>query len=174
MKKKVLLIAVILVFALLAASLSSCGKQAAESIDETPAAQITEMPAPAEAAETEEPVVTEEPRDWEPVETKFGDLRYPDQWFDSLETEQTETDDSVTVAFRAKVNEQSFDLFDVCIGQNAVEGEAVGVLTGPDGVQREAFLRFHELGEITGLNEGETNRVYAMQEALNFVIDNLK
>ena len=39
MKKKILLIAVILVFALLAASLSSCGKQAVESIDETPAAQ---------------------------------------------------------------------------------------------------------------------------------------
>ena len=111
-------------------------------------------------------------RDWEPIETKFGTLKYPDQFIDYVETEQKETEKGVSVLFRAKIGEKRIDMFEMTIGEG--EGEAVGKLTGPDGVKRDVYLRFIELSDLSGLTEGEKNRVYAMQECLNFVIDNLK
>ena len=146
-----------------------------------------QTPVPAEPTETTEPsdpeeVPTEEPnedpelsdpnRDWEPIETPFGRLRYPDQFFDYLETEQQESENGLRVLFSAVIGEKKIQLFELLIGEG--DGEPVGSLTGPDDVQRDVFLRFIEIEDTEGLTEGETNRVYAMQESLNFVIDNLR
>lgn len=111
-------------------------------------------------------------RDWEPIETKCGTLRYPDQFIDYVQTKQTETGKGVNVLFQAKIGEKTIDMFEICIGEGS--GESVGKLTGPDGTKRDVYLRFIELGDLSGLTEGETDRVYAMQESLNYVIDNLK
>ena len=136
----------------------------------------TEEPEEPEEPETpdepEDPELTDPNRDWEPIDTKFGRLRYPDQFFDYLETEQTETETEIKVLFRAVIGEKRIDLFEVTIGDEAED--QVGTLTGPDGVVRGVFLRFIEIEDLNGLSEGETNRVYAMQESLNYIIDNLR
>lgn len=110
-------------------------------------------------------------RDWEPIETKFGRLRYPDDLFQFLETEQKEAEDTVAVMFRAAIGDRRIDLFELTIGN--VTGEAAGKITGPDGVVRDVSLRFIPADDLSGLSEGEQNRVYAMQEALNFVLDHM-
>ena len=111
-------------------------------------------------------------RDWEPVETKYGRLRYPDDFYDFLETEQTEDGDTLKVLFRAVIRETKLDLFELSIGGG--EGEPVGKITGTDGTTRDLYLRLIELGDMSQLTEGEKDRVYAMQEALNFVLDHSK
>lgn len=146
----------------------------------TPEPTAEPTPEPTEEPEPtpEEPQVVEDPeladprRDWEPIETKFGRLRYPDQFFEFLETEQTESDNEVKVLFRAVIGEKRIDMFEVIIG--GFGGDSVGTITGPDGTVRNVYLRFIEIEDLDGLTEGETDRVYAMQEALNFVLDSLK
>ena len=106
-----------------------------------------------------------------PIETKYGTLYYPEQWMESLETEQTEADESLEVLFRAKIGEQQIDLFALTIGDGA--DDSAGTLTGPDGVKRDVHVKLLELPDLSGLSEGEMNRVYAMQEAVNDVLDSL-
>ena len=120
----------------------------------------------------EDPELSDPNRDWEPIETPFGRLRYPDQFFDYIETEQTENGDSLNVLFRAVIGEKKIDMFEIQIGSG--EGDPVGKITDSEGVQRDVYLRFIEMTDLEGLTEGETNRVYAMQESLNFVIDTLR
>ena len=175
MKKYYHILSLLLLLTLLSALLCGCGKkQDPESV--APTEEPTEETAPPEPTpeeiEEEDPELSDPNRTWEPIETKFGRLRYPDEFFDYLETEQSETEDTVTVLFRAKIGEKTIDLFEMSIGKG--EGEAVGKVTGPDGQQRNLYLRFIELEGLDELTEGETNRVYAMQEALNFVMDTAK
>lgn len=182
--------AILLVLSLLLTLLCGCGegKEPEQTLQTEPEQTLTpavvsevpeETPAPAEPTpepeapeETGDPEMDDPARDWEPIDTKFGRLRYPDQFFDYLETEQTETNTEVKVLFRAAIGEKRIDLFEVTIGG---EGETpVGTLTGPDGTARNVYLRFIEIEDLSGLSAGESNRVYAMQESLNFVIDNLR
>lgn len=128
--------------------------------------------APAGSAESTPSAEALDPnRDWEPIETKFGTLCFPDQFFDYLETEQNETDNTVSVRFVAKVSDQRIELFELLIGDG--DGTVGGKLTGPDGIQRDVHVKLLDLPELTGLTDGETNRVYAMQEAVNDVLDHL-
>ena len=174
MKKLVCAFALLLSGAMLLSGLAGCGTRTpsgTETSATSGTASETEAPATSDTvSETE----TEDPdRDWEPVKTKFGTFRFPDQWFDFLETEQSETEDAVTVLFRAVIGDRKIDLYELTVG--AGEGEAAGTLTGPDGIGRGVYVRLLELPDLSGLglSEGETDRVYAMQESLNSVIDSL-
>ena len=89
-----------------------------------------------------------------------------------METEQNVTDDAVEVSFYAQINDMNYTLFYVTIGPG--EGTCVGELTGPDGVKREVFVRSNEMEEVPELSESERNRLYAMQEDINYIIENLK
>lgn len=124
------------------------------------------------AEETIDPELNDPNRDWEPIDTKFGRLRYPDDLFEYLQTNQTETEDSVSVLFTAEIQGNKIDLFEIVINSEAEQ--SAGKITGPDGVQREVHMNFIQLNTPGELSDGETDRLYAMQEALNFVLDHLK
>ena len=74
--------------------------------------------------------------------------------------------------FRASINSRQIDLFEILI--DSERADSFGKITGPDGVVREVHVRLFPIEDFEGLSEGETNRVYAMQESLNFVLDHLK
>lgn len=104
--------------------------------------------------------------------TEYGDLYYPEQWTDYLRTEQTMEGDSLKVSFSAKINDVEYPMFQVTIGDS--EDTEVGELTDSSGTKRSVHMRVDEMGEIENLTEIEQQRLYAMQEDLNCVIDNLK
>lgn len=104
--------------------------------------------------------------------TEYGDLYYPEQWTDYLRTEQTMEGDSLKVSFSAKLNDAEYPMFQVTIGES--EDTEVGELTDSSGTKRSVHMRVDEMGEIENLTEIEQQRLYAMQEDLNCVIDNLK
>lgn len=105
------------------------------------------------------------------VSTIYGDLYYQDQWMDFMVVEQTPGADALTVMFQAKLNEQTFDLFVLTIGEHT--GSPVGQITDASGVKREVYVQLCDLGDISHLSAGEQNRLYAMQEEINFVIENM-
>ena len=77
----------------------------------------------------------------------------------------------VTISFNADVEGQSFTLFNIMI--NSEEGDSVGTITSDDGTVRNVFADITELPDISGLGEDEQNQLYAMQEGLNVLIENL-
>ena len=106
------------------------------------------------------------------VSTAYGRLFYQDQWIDFMQVEQSQEGDVITVVFQGSVNEQKYKLFTLTIG--AQSGSPIGTITDDSGVTRNVCAQMHELGDLSGLSEGEKNRLYAMQEDINFVIANLK
>ena len=79
---------------------------------------------------------------------------------------------TVTVTFETKSGEESYELFRILIGGDG--SDVVGSLTDSVGTQRNVYLYVDTLPEDSGLEEAEQTRFYAMQEDLNYLIDNLK
>lgn len=106
------------------------------------------------------------------TETPYGDLYFPRQWGEFLRVEQVIGDNTVEVLFSAKINDNSIPLFSITIGGDT--GDIAGTLTAKDGISRNVYVRIEEIAENDSLSQIEQKRVYAMQEDLNYLIDNLK
>lgn len=104
------------------------------------------------------------------IETKYGELLYPEQWEEFVRFDQREKDDIVSVTFRAEVNEKSYILFEVQIGGS---GDAVGKIVDKAGAERDVCIHMEEIDGISELEAAEQDRLYAMQEDINYLIDNL-
>ncbi len=123
------------------------------------------------ASETPDRPVQEAPTDIV-IETEFGVLHYPEQWQEFVNVQQERQGEGITVLFTAQINGTEYPLFDAVIGNG--EGVQVGDLTDADGRQRPVFIRMTGLEEDPDLAENEQNRLYAMQEDLNYLIDHLQ
>ena len=106
------------------------------------------------------------------ISTQYGDLYYPDQWTEFVKTEQKSENDVVVVSFGAEINSKVYPLFEVMIGGEGAN--SVGTLTDSAGTSRNVSINVDEIVQDPDLTEGEQNRLYAMQEDLNYMIDNLK
>lgn len=106
------------------------------------------------------------------IETEYGDLYFPDQWKEFLVTDQTEGENTVEVSFSAQINEETYSLFTITIGGDA--DTPAGTLTSSDGTQRNVYVQIEEIQESNLLDESEQNRLYAMQEDINYLLDSLK
>ena len=105
------------------------------------------------------------------IETEFGDLYYPAQWSEYVVTSQEASGDSLSVEFAARIGEGEYPMFKVTIGDS--EDTEVGELTDDSGTARPVHMSVYELEEAPELSEEEQQRVVAMQEDLNYVIDHL-
>ena len=106
------------------------------------------------------------------VHTGYGDLHYPDRWQEYVTIRQEQNGNTIAVTFETKSGEETYELFKVLIGDDS--SEVVGSLTDDTGTQRNVYLHVEELPADSGLEETEQTRFYAMQEDLNYLIDNLK
>ena len=106
------------------------------------------------------------------IHTDYGDLHYPDRWQEYVTIRQEQNGNTIAVTFETKSGEETYELFKVLIGDDS--SEVVGSLTDDTGTQRNVYLHVEELPADSGLEETEQTRFYAMQEDLNYLIDNLK
>ena len=106
------------------------------------------------------------------VNTPYGDLYYQEQWSDNMVVEQKAEGDLVRVSFLAEFNGLKYALFDLVIGGG--EEESVATITDAAGTVRNVSVNFLELGEYPELSEDDQNQLYAMQEDINYVIENIK
>lgn len=157
MKKKMKSFASYLLIVVL---LTGCGAGEAEDTAGT-------TPPPPPTGQVDAPI-----SDYIAIETAYGTLYYPDQWEQFIKTEQETVGDTIAVSFSAVIQDTVYPLFEVTIG--GTEGTEVGKLTDADGTKRTVYMRIDKLTEDPALTDGEQNRLYAMQEDLNYLIDNLK
>ena len=106
------------------------------------------------------------------IQTEYGDLYYPAQWEEYLKTEQTMNNNSLQVSFSAYLEDKNYPMFQVTIGDS--EDTEVGELTDSSGTKRAVHVKVTELEGLEELSETEQHQIYAMQEELNYVIDNLE
>ncbi len=106
------------------------------------------------------------------VETEYGTLYFPEQWYGCFRTEQTEQDDYLTVTFIAVFEDAEYPMFAVIIG--SYDGSQIGELCDANGTVRQAYLEVFEYESLDGLSNDQQRRLYAMQEDLNYVISYLK
>lgn len=106
------------------------------------------------------------------IETAYGTLYYPKQWEKYVTTEQQENGDTIVVSFVATLHNTSYRLFEVTIG--GTEGAVAGELTDAGGTKRTVYMQVDELEADHALTATEQNRLYAMQEDLNYLIDHLE
>ena len=104
--------------------------------------------------------------------TKYGTLHYNDQWREYVKIDQTEEGEIVSVSFAAVIKEKEYPLFDVNIGGG--EGSEVGKLTDAEGKEHIVYIHASEINEEEDLDANEQNRLYAMQEDINYVVDHLE
>lgn len=103
------------------------------------------------------------------VSTRYGDLHFSDRWGESLRIEQSSSDSTEIAVFTAVIDGQTYPMFRVEIVDSAGDPDAVGTLTDRQGVRRDVFV------SMTPLADGEyPDRLYAMREGVNDLIDELK
>ena len=156
---------------LLMAMLTGCNKEQGETSEDT------RNTLSAETNQTTVPNVTDvivEPETPEimAVRTQYGSLYYQEQWAEYMRTEVTCGAKVTEIAFIAEINEKTYPLFVVSIGE--ADSTFVGQITDSAGKKWDVYVQVEELGQYPELTEGEQNRLYAMQEEINYIIDNLK
>ena len=150
--------------------LAGCGGQK-EAPQETQEAVVTEaaaLPETTAATEVQETV----PPNCVIVSTPYGNLQYQDQWHEFMYVEQVQDGENIVVTFSAKFENGQYPLFALTIG--SLGEEPATYITDAAGVQRGVYVRMMEIVESDALSDAEQNRVYAMQEDINYVMENIK
>lgn len=179
MFKKLTLIACCIV--LLLAMLSGCekGNAAPSASDASPPAGESEKAEPtgSEPAGSEPSV----PGDFSvtvvegviAIDTGYGRLFFPEQWAELLRTEREAGEGYVKITFSAALDGTVYPLFEIAVGDYD-GGSHVGSLTDGNGVARNVRMELISLRDVTDLPEGELDRLYAMQEDVNYLINGIK
>ena len=102
----------------------------------------------------------------------MGTLYIPEKYEQRIQTTITKGKDSCTVDFFSVLDEKQYDLFRVSIGEEI--GQRVGTITGKKNVSRDVFVEVYDLGDLSGLSRDKSDQLYAMQESVNTVVENLK
>lgn len=171
---------------LLVAALSGCGGGTAQDPQAgTTAPPQTEgvvadtgdavqAPAETQPEQTQAPTVPQPtvPQNCVVVSTPYGNFQYQDQWIEFMRVEQHAEGSNLRVTFYAEINSVRYGLFELLIGE--MEGNPVGKVTDAEGAQRNVYVRMMEIEPSAALTDAEQNRLYAMQEDINYIIENMK
>lgn len=116
-------------------------------------------------------LVEQDDVDYLAVDTDFGQLRYPDQWVEFAKATQSQKDGNEVISYDAIVDGKTYHLFNIIIGDSNLP--VVGTTVGKDGTERNVYVEAEELAGIDDLPENVQERLHAMQEDVNYIIDNL-
>lgn len=157
---------------MIAAILAGCGSKTEEKEPvETTQAQLQQTEA-AETTQATEAVQETVPLDCVVVSTPYGNLQYQDQWMEFMSVDQVNEGSNLVITFSAAVKDVKYPLFELTIG--SCDGDPVAQITDANGVSRDVYVRMMEITTSSALTDAEQNRIFAMQEDINYVIDHLK
>lgn len=149
----------LLVICSIAGLLAGCGKKTMESTADS-VVKASESAPPEE--ETEDLSKLSE------INTDFGTLYIPQKYEQLLKTEV----DNDTVKFSTEQDGKTYILFSLSIGEEA--GQLAGTLTDKRGTSRDVYVTVYDFGDISELAQDKQDQLYALQEVVNVVVENLK
>lgn len=152
--------------------------QAPEQTD--PMVETTEAPESTDAVEPDDqqdPTTPAIPETTEPlvedvrIETPYCPLYFPGQWSEGLKTEIKEEDWVASVTFYGNVGGEDVLLFTLYFG--GASGYPVGIFQTEDGMMLDVTMENNDFELKDSWSAGEADRICAMQEALNYVLEKL-
>lgn len=156
MKKRNIALLALLALVLLLVACGNQGESSGEAMDTTTIAQHNRP----------------EGTDYIVVETLYGELYYQAQWDELLLVEQKKEDDILRVNFTAMIRKEKYLLFSLSIGEK-VEAN-IGYIVDAQGRRRGVSAEVYSISENNTLSDSEANRLYAMQEEINFIMQYLQ
>lgn len=165
------LITVLLAAAVLAMLLTACSGQGTPQTDPTRTPGVSTEPSSFEQTVPEETKPTEPKTDDVIIHTDFGDLRYQEQWAQHMKVNRIASQDSVIVEFSTEIEDTEYLLFRVTLGGEG--GYPAGTITDASGVTRNVYITMEEIVGNSNLSDTQLNRLYAMQEQINYILENL-
>lgn len=108
------------------------------------------------------------------IDIPYGVIHFPSEFSDYTHIETEENEDYYKVEFRCKYEENNILLFSMNFGK-AEEGAAIiGQLMPADDSAKDVSIRLSELSLDTEWAEKNSELLYSMQEAVNYVIQNFE
>jgi len=105
------------------------------------------------------------------VETPYCSLSYPGDWGDMLKIEHRDEDVYAVDFFGQIEGKEKILLFTVIFGGD--EGSLLGTIKDGDGNDISVNITFNDIEFDNSWTEVEKNRIYAMQEDANYLMDEL-
>lgn len=156
-------IVMLLVLCSLVGLFAGCGKDTADSTADPENTLSESVPLEEE---------TEDPGKLSEIKTKFGKIYIPEKYEQLFQVEEEKGKNSGTVKFTTEQDGKTYTLFNISIGEGS--GELVGTLTDKHGDSLNVYAEVYDLGDISGLPQDKQDQLYAMQEAVNVIVENLK
>lgn len=153
---------ILLITLLLCAALASCtASSGTDNTAQTSGSALSESESVTDAA----PEMTF-------YDSEYGKIPYPAEYKDAFSIEEKKQDDGeLDVVFSTDIEGEKYELFTLLISDS--EEGAVGIIKDEGGARRYIVADMNEI-DASSISEETQNKVYAMQESINDIIDNLQ
>lgn len=107
------------------------------------------------------------------ITTPIGDLHYPEMWKDYAEVSYSSDDTGFNAVIKADIGDHSADILAIHIGDDT-EGVVIGSAPDLEGNQVKISLELYDIDTDTGWSQSEIDTVYAMQEGINQLVEQIE
>ena len=106
------------------------------------------------------------------VSTPYGNLKYSEQWSEFMHVYQQNEENAALVSFSAAFNETEYPLFTIILGE--YDAEVIAEIQDANGQKHNVYVLLSDLNITEELTEDEINRLYAMQEEINEILQRIE
>lgn len=107
------------------------------------------------------------------ITTPIGDLHYPETWKDYAEVSYSSDDTGFNAVIKADIGDHRVDILAIHIGDDT-EGVVIGSAPDSEGNQVKVSLELYDIDTDTGWSQSEIDTVYAMQEGINQLVEQIE
>lgn len=107
------------------------------------------------------------------ISTPIGELYYSKAWEEYTEVKCSSDETHFTAVIHANIGNHSMDILAIHLCDEA-DGMTVGSVPDSDGNQTKVFLEIYEIDTDNGWSQSEIDTVYAMQESVNQLVEQIK
>ena len=107
------------------------------------------------------------------ISTDRGNLYYSDEWEGLVNIDQENVGDALVVSFTTDVDGQTIGLFKVFIDGAESDGFAAGSLADASGNKHPVYIKADDHSNLEGLDATTQDRIYAMTDGVNTLIEHL-
>ena len=134
-------------------------------------AQPEQVPGEPQLSDTDEE--TSEPKSSCCLSTPIADLYIPEIWEDMIKTEDVSEEGCFAVTVYATGDAPEVPLYTIYMGETTAQGVLVGTAVTENGQRVPVSIVIHDI-EISGSwDSGEVDTLYAMQESVNEIIQQI-
>lgn len=104
------------------------------------------------------------------ISTPIGELYYSKVWAEYTEVKYSSDEKNFTAVIQATIGEHKVDILAIHLSDES-DGVEIGSVPDSDGNQRKVYLELYEVDTDNGWSQSEIDTVYAMQEGINQLIE---